>query len=100
MTDRVAGLGAGWMGRLMVRLEQAFVFPKGRGGRLVRPRFPRVIAGVCSGLAEQYGWDVRVLRFVVVVLTMASSGLLLLGYLLAWVLIPEGARALPGATAS
>ncbi len=100
MRERVDGLDDGWMGRLRRGLERAFVFPKGRGGRLVRPRSPRVIAGVCSGLAEQYGWDPRLLRFVVVVLTVASSGLLLLFYVLAWVLIPEGARALPGATAS
>ncbi len=85
-----------WMGRV----DKAFVLPKGRG-KLTRPRYPRVIAGVCSGVAEHFGWDLAVLRFVVVVLTFASSGLLLLGYALGWVLIPEGMRALPsGRTAS
>ena len=80
---------AGWT-RFVENLESAFVFPKGRGGRLVRPRFPRKIAGVCSGLAEYFCWNVTLLRVLVVVLAVASTGFMVLAYAAAWVLVPEG----------
>lgn len=72
-------------------------------GKLLRPRHPRLIAGVCSGIAAYFAWDLTVLRVLAVVFTIMSSGLLILGYAAAWVLIPEGAYALPphiGATKS
>lgn len=84
-----------WFSNFVKHVEQAFTVPKGRG-RLVRPRHPRVIAGVCSGVAEYFGWDVAVLRVLVVVFTVGTPGLLMLGYGLGWVLIPEGMYALPG----
>ena len=33
-------------------------------GQLMRPRYPRVIAGVCSGFALHYGWDVSLVRVI------------------------------------
>jgi phage shock protein C len=56
---------------------------------LVRTRAGRIIAGVCSGLAEYFGIDVTVIRVVVAVLTVFTGGFGALAYLAAWVVIPE-----------
>jgi phage shock protein PspC (stress-responsive transcriptional regulator) len=66
--------------------------------RLVRPRYPRLIAGVCAGFAEHYGWDLSVVRVVTVVLAFLTGGISVLFYVAAWVLIPEAAYTLPPQT--
>lgn len=88
---------SGWA-RFIDLLEDGFRFPKGRNGNLVRPRYPRKLAGVCSGLAEHFGWNVSLLRVLVVVLTVASTGLMVIAYLAAWVIIPEGQYSLSAGT--
>ncbi len=65
-----------------------------RQGQLVRSRSQRVIAGVCGGLAEHYGWDLTVVRIVMAV-TALFSGVGLVVYVIAWIAIPEGQYALP-----
>jgi phage shock protein C len=56
--------------------------------RLVRPRADRKIAGVCAGFAEYFDIDVIVIRLVwLVVAFMAGVGFL--GYVIAWIVIPE-----------
>jgi phage shock protein C len=82
-----------WFSQFIREVERLFT-PKDTG-KLVRPRHPRAIAGVCSGLAQHYGWDVTVLRLLVIVFTVGTSGFLILAYAAAWVLIPEGQYALP-----
>lgn len=55
---------------------------------LTRPRHDRVIAGVCAGIAERYGWrpfDVRVVFLVSCLL----PGPQFLIYLLLWLLMPS-----------
>ena len=37
---------------------------------LIRPRAGRKLAGVCQGLANQYGWDVTLTRVIAVLLAM------------------------------
>ncbi len=64
-------------------------------GKLVRPRYPRMIAGVCSAFALQYGWDIAVVRLVTVVIALFTSGIGFLAYLAAWIIIPEAQYALP-----
>lgn len=64
-------------------------------GNLVRPRFPRMIAGVCSGFALHYGWDVSLVRVVTAVLAILTSGFGGLAYLAAWIIIPEAPYTLP-----
>ena len=81
--------GTGWFERAVGELDEAFTFPKGRG-TLVRPRYPRGIAGVCSGLADYFGWNLTGVRVMFVVCSVASSGLIALLYAVLWVLIPEG----------
>ncbi len=55
---------------------------------LVRTRDGRILAGVCSGLAEYFGIDVNLIRVIVTVLTV-FGGFGALAYLAAWVVIPE-----------
>jgi phage shock protein C len=63
-------------------------------GQLTRPRYPRMIAGVCSGFALHYGWDLSVVR-VVTALSIFFTGVGLFVYLAAWIIIPEAPYALP-----
>ena len=56
--------------------------------RLVRSR-TGMIAGVCKGMAQYFGWsvqDVRIAYVVVSVLSAAFPGILV--YLVLWVLMP------------
>ncbi len=63
--------------------------------RLVRPRNPRIIAGVCSGVALFFGWDVMLVRILFAVFTCLTTGVGLLVYVAAWLLLPEAQYALP-----
>ena len=65
--------------------------------RLMRPRQPRMIAGVCAAFALRYGWDLTLVRVLTAVGALLTSGLVLVAYLVAWVAIPEAPYALPGA---
>lgn len=56
-----------------------------------RPAETRLMAGVCSGLAQALVVDVTLLRLAFLLLTMAS-GLGLLIYLLLWLFIPSEGR--------
>ena len=62
--------------------------------RLVRPRESRMIAGVCAGFALQYGWDLTVVRLVLVIAAL-FTGVPLIAYLIAWVVMPNAQYALP-----
>jgi phage shock protein PspC (stress-responsive transcriptional regulator) len=69
-----------------------------RQTRMARPRHPRMIAGVCAGFAQHFGWDLTVVRVLTVVFTVITSGVGLLVYAAAWVLMPDAPYALmPGA---
>ena len=63
--------------------------------RLVRPRSPRTIAGVCSGIALFYGWDVTLVRILFALFTCFTTGVGMLVYVAAWLLLPEAQYALP-----
>jgi phage shock protein C len=65
-----------------------------RHGRIVRPRSPRLIAGVCSGLALYYGWDLPLVRILTLVAIVATSGAGAIAYVVAWILMPESQYAL------
>ena len=61
----------------------------GSGGkRLLRPRDGRMAAGVCAGLAAYFGVDVNLVRLGFGVFTV-FYGLGILGYLIAWAVLPE-----------
>lgn len=55
---------------------------------LVRPKEGRVLAGVCAGIADRYGWDRSVVRLVAV-LSFLLPGPQIVIYLILWLIIPE-----------
>jgi len=54
----------------------------------LRPREGRVLAGVCAGLAEQFGISVSIVRLAFVLGTFFSGGFFLLMYLGLWLAMP------------
>ncbi|HLW84026.1 MAG TPA: PspC domain-containing protein [Candidatus Sulfotelmatobacter sp.] len=56
--------------------------------RLVRPRAGRKVAGVCLGFAEYFDIDVTVIR-VVWLVTAIMSGVGIVPYFIAWIVMPE-----------
>jgi phage shock protein C len=52
-----------------------------------------MIAGVCAAFARQYGWDVTVVRIITAIVCLSGAGAL--GYLIAWIIIPEEPYVLP-----
>jgi len=57
-------------------------------GALVRPRHGRVIAGVCAGIADRFGWDRNAVRLVFVVSCLLPGPQFLI-YLVLWLLVPK-----------
>ena len=57
--------------------------------RLVRRTDDRMIAGVCSGIADYTGVDVTVVRLAAVVGAVLGFGSLIVAYVVAWLLMPE-----------
>jgi phage shock protein C len=57
--------------------------------RLTRTREGRMIAGVCSGAAAYFGVDPTIVRIVLAVLTLLTSGAGILLYAAATLIIPE-----------
>ena len=57
--------------------------------RLVRPTDDRMIAGVCSGIADYTGVDVTVVRLAAVIGAVLGFGTLVVAYVVAWLLMPE-----------
>jgi phage shock protein PspC (stress-responsive transcriptional regulator) len=57
-------------------------------GKLYRSN-DRVIAGVCAGVAEHFGWDVRTVRLIWLVLAIFGAGCPVLFYLILLFLMPN-----------
>jgi phage shock protein C len=57
--------------------------------RLVRRRDDRMLAGVCSGVADYLGLDPTLVRMLAVVAAIFSGGAVAVAYVAAWVLMPE-----------
>ena len=55
---------------------------------LTRPREGKMIAGVCAGLAERFGWNVNVVRLLFV-LSCLLPGPQFVIYLVLWVIVPK-----------
>jgi phage shock protein C len=56
--------------------------------RLVRPRAGRKVAGVCMGIAEYFDLDITLVRLVWLIASF-MTGIGLLAYPIAWIVIPE-----------
>ncbi|MGX5680024.1 PspC domain-containing protein [Schumannella luteola] len=55
---------------------------------LQRPRYGRVIAGVCAGLANRFGWNATIVRLLFV-LSLLLPGPQAIFYIVAWIVIPN-----------
>jgi phage shock protein C len=62
--------------------------------RLVRPREGRKVAGVCMGVAEYFDLDVTLVRVVWLITALVPAGLGFIGYVIAWIVMPEEPRLL------
>ncbi len=84
--------------------DGAFYAPQTPGsprfGTLVRPRIGRKQAGVCQGLANHYGWDVTVVRIVMLLLAIVAFPVGFVLYAIIWMVAPEEAYSLPSTTTS
>jgi phage shock protein C len=59
-------------------------------GKLTRSTTDRVIAGVCAGLADYFGWPATRVRIGYVLLSIISAAFPgILVYLVLWFMIPE-----------
>lgn len=56
--------------------------------RLVRSK-DKKIAGVCAGVAEHFGWNVRNVRLIWLLLAILGVGSPALFYLILWFLMPD-----------
>ncbi|MEW5794893.1 MAG: PspC domain-containing protein [Candidatus Zixiibacteriota bacterium] len=64
--------------------------------RLYRSSTNKVIAGICGGLGEHLDIDPTLVRLVAVIAALASFGVVLIFYLLAWIIIPQPPPGQPG----
>jgi phage shock protein PspC (stress-responsive transcriptional regulator) len=55
---------------------------------ITRPQSKKVIAGVCAGIAERYGWSAGKVRLVFV-LSCILPGPQFVLYLVLWMLMPK-----------
>ena len=59
---------------------------------LTRPRTGRILAGVCAGIADRFGWSRTLVRIAWVILSF-FPGPLWIAYVVLWILMPnEGGR--------
>jgi phage shock protein C len=56
--------------------------------RLYRSKTNRIIAGVCSGIAEYFNVDPTLIRLLWLLFSL-SGGAGVLAYFIAWIIIPE-----------
>ncbi len=59
------------------------------GKTLRRSRNQRMLSGVSGGLAEYFNIDATLVRLGIVGLTLITGGGALLGYVVAWIVMPE-----------
>ncbi len=55
--------------------------------RLVRSS-NRMIAGVCAGIAEYFGWEITLLRIVYVLATFFTAFAGIIVYIILWIVMP------------
>lgn len=60
--------------------------------RLDRPRRGqgRIIAGVCGGIAQYYGWSPTLIRILFVIFGVVGAGEL--AYIILWIVMPKRQR--------
>lgn len=66
---------------------------------LTRPRAGRKLAGVCRAFAQYLHLDVTLVRVLWLLAVVFTVPLAIVGYIVAWIVIPEEPYALPSAAA-
>ncbi|MDG2200777.1 MAG: PspC domain-containing protein [Phycisphaerales bacterium] len=57
---------------------------------LSRNNSNKMIAGVCSGIAQEYGWDPTIVRLLTVILALVTALFpFLVAYVILWIVMPE-----------
>ena len=63
----------------------------GKGKGLVRSSSNSLIAGVCGGIAEHFGWSVTATRVAYVLLSILSAAFPgIIVYVVLWIVLPKG----------
>ncbi|MCK5624314.1 PspC domain-containing protein [Candidatus Pacearchaeota archaeon] len=57
--------------------------------KLYRNTKNKMIAGVCSGIAEYLDADPTIVRLIWAIATLISIGAGIIAYLIAWIIVPE-----------
>lgn len=57
--------------------------------KLTRKTSDKMVAGVCSGIADYINIDVTLVRLGFVALTIVTGGVGAIGYVAGWIVIPE-----------
>ncbi len=57
--------------------------------KLTRNPDDKWIGGVCGGIAEYFDVDANLVRLVVTICTVLGAGSLIIGYIVAWILMPK-----------
>jgi phage shock protein PspC (stress-responsive transcriptional regulator) len=79
--------GAGHSVAGVIGREEALMTTYDQPKRLYRSRSSRLVAGVCGGIAEYFGWDPTLVRLVFLV-SLLLPGPQVVFYLAAWIIIP------------
>lgn len=64
---------------------------------LTRPRMGRKLGGVCLGFARYLDVDVTLVRVIWILAVIFTIPLAIIGYIVAWIVIPEEPELLPAA---
>ena len=59
------------------------------GKKLTRSRSNKMIAGVCGGIAEYFGWDVSIVRIVYALLSIFTAFCGAIVYIILWIVLLE-----------
>ncbi len=60
--------------------------------RFFRSREDNVVAGVCGGLAERFGWDALLVRLAAILIFFMTGPMILLAYIVTWMITPKRPR--------
>lgn len=52
-----------------------------------------MIAGVCAAFAQEYGWDLTIVRIITAIVCLSGAGAF--AYLIAWIIIPDEPYTVP-----
>lgn len=56
---------------------------------LYRSKSNKMIAGVCAGIAEHFGWDTSIVRIIYALLTIFTVFCGIPVYIILWIIMPE-----------